>query len=935
MRTLKKVLALSLVFAMAFTLMAGAAYKDEDSINSSLRDDITLLEALGVFQGDENGNFNPEKNVTRAEAAKMIYVLKNNGVDDGAVAFQGVSKYSDVTTGFWAEGYINYCTNLGIMAGWSENGVQKFDPNGNVTGVELTKMLLCLVGYRADVQGYTNNNAWQANVLLDGANSGITTTYEPSVYSPAPRQWTARLLVNALNAPFVTYNRGEIMYGTIADPTMSYAEQYLGLDTVVGVLTSTNNNKLGTDLKSIESSLNDSEYSYVVTGTDKDGNEVGRSFKVDVDDALLGRQVKVYYKNDNKVNEEDNKVYAVLPYDKDIKVVDTTVDAVEYASNSGYKKVTVDGLGTKTYSNQKIDVYMNNVLYAKDATIDTLRDFLDVNSSLPVTLVADKDGYINTVLIHELSAYGRVDKHDADKSTLSFKELSTFVGGNKLVDENGDALTFSNTSDNKDNYSKYLNVVDTVEDGDVVKITANTTSGELVYDITLADTVSGTPSKYTLDSAGTAYDKMTIDGTEYKMAVSSMALKDYSWSTDKSVASDTTFYTDGKYVIYSEGGTENVSVDNLAYVIKSQKYTGLDGDTYKVRVLLSNGQQGDYTVANTYDAKGDKTEDVTPSIFADGSVVSYSLSNDRITLKALKDGNNVDFGTATQVFDSSKNEVSVTGATNIQAANHRDSYRTTADTYFFVKAKKSSDSNDYKYSVVKASEIEGTKTSVKGTDFAVKTVNGIPSILFGTLEMDTVFTSEDSDYVFANNSATFGQDGDNWVVSMDVLSLDDNGEEVTTTLTKSFDDRSSAEEATSEWNDLKGNVVTYTTGSDGMVEEISMVKINSTKPLAEGWNLVTVKGWDGTSAYLNVGSTDSYANIDKDVKIISVDGNADSTSAPAWVGAADDVEETYQKEDGSYGKPSALVFIKTVDGNPTVTDIFFDEAGESLEEIAQ
>ena len=925
MRTLKKVLALSLVFAMAFTLMAGAAYKDEDSINSSLRDDITLLEALGVFQGDENGNFNPEKNVTRAEAAKMIYVLKNNGVDDGAVAFQGVSKYSDVTTGFWAEGYINYCTNLGIMSGWTENGVQKFDPNGNVTGVELTKMLLCLVGYRADVQGYTNNNSWQANVLLDGANSGITTTYEPSVYSPAPRQWTARLLVNALNAPFVTYNRGEIMYGTIADPTMSYAEQYLGLDTVVGVLTSTNNNKLGTDLKSIESSLNDSEYSYVVTGTDKDGNEVGRSFKVDVDDALLGRQVKVYYKNDNKVNEEDNKVYAVLPYDKDIKVVDTTVDAVDYDSNNA-KKVTVDGLGTKTYSNQKIDVYMNNVLYAEDATIDQLKDFLDVKSSLPVTLVADKDGYINTVLIHELSAYGRVDKHDADKSALSFKELSTFVGGNKLVDENGDALTFSNTSDNEDNYSKYLNVVDTVEDGDVVKITANTTSGELVYDITLADTVSGTPSKYTLNSAGDAYDKMTIDGTEYKMAVSSMALKDYSWGISTSVASDTTFYTDGKYVIYSEGGTENVSVDNLAYVIDNQEYTGLGDNKWKVRVLLSNGQQGDYTVANTYGADGKKTEKVDSSIFAVGSVVSYSLSNDRITLKALKNGNDVTFAEGKLTFNSNSNEVSVDGT---------GTYRTTADTYFFVKALKSAGSSDYKYSVVKASEIEGTKASTTTTDYATKTVNGIPSILFGTLELNTVFTSENSDYVFANNSATFGQDGDNWVVSMDVLSLDDNGEEVTTTLTKSFDDRSSAEAETSDWNALKGNVITYTTGSDGTVEDISAVTINKDAALKDGWNLVTVKGWDGTSAYLNVGSTDSYANIDKDVKIISVDGNADSTSAPAWVGAADDVEETYQDEDGAYGAASALVFIKTVNGNMTVTDIFFDEAGESLAKIAE
>ena len=59
MRTLKKVLALSLVFAMAFTLMAGAAYKDEDSIDSSLRDDITLLEARRI-QGEER-QLQPDK----------------------------------------------------------------------------------------------------------------------------------------------------------------------------------------------------------------------------------------------------------------------------------------------------------------------------------------------------------------------------------------------------------------------------------------------------------------------------------------------------------------------------------------------------------------------------------------------------------------------------------------------------------------------------------------------------------------------------------------------------------------------------------------------------------------------------------------------------------------------------------------------------------
>ena len=34
---------------------------------------ISILGAMGVFNGDENGLFNPDKNLTRADAAIVIY----------------------------------------------------------------------------------------------------------------------------------------------------------------------------------------------------------------------------------------------------------------------------------------------------------------------------------------------------------------------------------------------------------------------------------------------------------------------------------------------------------------------------------------------------------------------------------------------------------------------------------------------------------------------------------------------------------------------------------------------------------------------------------------------------------------------------------------------------------------------------------------------
>ncbi len=349
MRTLKKVLALSMVFAMAFSMMAGAAFNDQDQIDASLVEDIQLLTALDVFQGDEKGDFNPTANVTRAQAAKMIYVLKNNGQDDEAAAFKGNSVYADVPSGHWAEGYINYATNLGIMSGWNEGSARKFDPNGNVTGIELTKMLLCMIGYRADVQGYTGNG-WQTNVLRDGATSAITTNYLPTIYNAAPRQWTARLMANAVNAPYVTYSRGEVVMGHATDPSKSYGQQYLGLNTVEGYLRDSGRVSLAGGVISLDDDGDEIELSGTKSLAERGVVKSSLSgtpttvFKTTVDPSLLGQYVKVYYKS-STLTTMDVKVYAVLATGQS-KVYDKTL-----------ADVTVSKDKTKDYETIKFDGY--------------------------------------------------------------------------------------------------------------------------------------------------------------------------------------------------------------------------------------------------------------------------------------------------------------------------------------------------------------------------------------------------------------------------------------------------------------------------------------------------------------------------------------------------------------------------------------------------
>ena len=85
MSTLKKVLALTLALAMILSVSAFAGsykadtYKDAASIDKDCEDSIELLYALDIMQGDAQGNFRPNDTITRAEVAKMIYVIKNYG----------------------------------------------------------------------------------------------------------------------------------------------------------------------------------------------------------------------------------------------------------------------------------------------------------------------------------------------------------------------------------------------------------------------------------------------------------------------------------------------------------------------------------------------------------------------------------------------------------------------------------------------------------------------------------------------------------------------------------------------------------------------------------------------------------------------------------------------------------------------------------------
>ena len=75
---MKKVLSFVLVLSMilgSFGMAFAAA--PSDVVGKDYEDAVNVLMELGVVEGYKDGTFRPEKVVTRAEMAAMIYIIRN------------------------------------------------------------------------------------------------------------------------------------------------------------------------------------------------------------------------------------------------------------------------------------------------------------------------------------------------------------------------------------------------------------------------------------------------------------------------------------------------------------------------------------------------------------------------------------------------------------------------------------------------------------------------------------------------------------------------------------------------------------------------------------------------------------------------------------------------------------------------------------------
>ena len=320
-------------------MFAGAAFTDSADIKVDA-DVVDTLVSLGIVEGFEDGSFQPNGTVTRAQMAKMIYVLRT-GNSDASAYNDEKSSFTDIN-GHWARGYIKYCQSLGIIAGKSNT---KFVPNEKVSAQEAAKMLLVTLGYDANKAGLVGTNwAAKTNALAD--ENGLLEDVNTSFTGPCPRQYAAQLIYNTLDANTVVWRDDAYTnVNVIGGKNQTVGQKYMGLmDTDDSILLSVKEDSKGTF--TVKALANDD----VVTFT-----KVAKDYT-----DLLGQKVDVLAK-------ASDKVYGIYATSDNELAVKSTVGDLDKLKTDTLK---IDGTEYDIAANAKI--FTTSVATAKDNKADVI-----------------------------------------------------------------------------------------------------------------------------------------------------------------------------------------------------------------------------------------------------------------------------------------------------------------------------------------------------------------------------------------------------------------------------------------------------------------------------------------------------------------------------------------------------------------------------------
>ena len=851
MKNLKKILALVLAFACAFTMFAGAAsYSDQADIKASTA--VDMLSSLGVINGYTDGSFKPNETVTRAEMAKMIFTIMNGGNDKADSYASLPTKFTDLQSAGWAQGYVRYLQNTGIIAGKSAT---KFAPNDTVTGLEAAKMVLVAAGYNADKAGLTGA-AWAQNTMKYGQLNNLFEDVDADLNAALPRQYAAQILYNALDVERVVWSNDieDFKPATDVDDDKTIGGKYMDL-----VKTD------AAQLLSVEKTSGKDTYEIKLATAVKYGDGTNTKTKfdklpTDVSD-LIGLKVKVLVKSKSNGDTEVYGVYA----DDDSKVIATgTVGQLESVSGEN-KKTKLNG------TEYKLD---------KDKTSAQAIQAIEPNSTDTIALTALEaatsiDKVAGTVKLIDTDGNNKVDVVVYIPAAVG---KITYAGSKSITISNG---VGSNDIDDLDIYEGFAKDDWTVVTNDTYLASGDTAVVKVdVTSAKVASIKSSTPKE------------VKINDTWYKVGTGSVA------DDTASIKSGSTydFAIVGNYIVNAKE-TEANSTDILLVTDYESTSTGMQGTTtQKVKAYFLDGSSKTIEVeklsltAGTNETDVDRTTNNIDSNDVNKLYTYSTRSNGTYTLKALGTGNKAGYETAVNLKSGT-----------ITNKNKIDNFSFNDEAVVFALYGTATNGVRHDVKILTGKTVNDWN-SAYGTQvaYATKKSNGLETIRVAVVVDASKYNGAGSDYQYAymtsdSYEGTNGEDNDKTTVYEAW-----NGSE---TVTLKYDGANGPVKKAGDlliYTNDGADFINVETASDVEVLKVAITGINKVK---EGDVAVRFTKNNQTV-------TDTYS-MDEDCVYIAVNDDKEEGMAGS---SLDQIATAEELANGSYYANAYVVLEKNADG---------------------
>ena len=578
---MKKLLALvlALVMSMSLVTIRNAAFKDADSID--YKEAVDVMNAVGVFVGDEKGNFNAKENLTREQAAKIIAYLELGS--KAADAMVGGNTFTDVASSRWSAGFIAYCAQAGIVSGVGDG---KFDPAGQLTALQFGKMLLVELGYDAKAEKMVGTD-WAINTSKLMAKTKLMDGIDGSVNQVLTREKAAQMCLNALEAPMVTYEtKGSSIIVNGADINFGAS--------VAKYETST----IAKDQNISSQKLTSGEYT-----------------------VELGEKL---YKDLKKLGTTDAFMRSATEWKLKAASIGTYADKADatYTAATKISAIYADLGLSDGISKSKVTMYVDgeDVNYATDSST---KNFVKGE-----TTKVGADGSL-------LNVY-----YDNDAETITLVLINTYVGEVGAVYKQSSTKDAYVTIKTGDGYTKPATTIkseyktDAFAKGDIVAYTYSKKSGDDgIQSMALAEKVTGKMSTFT--TAGS----VTVGGTKYDANAKSVATVKETLNGDVDNGTEVTAYLDAYgYVLYLKANTSK------QYAVVLDYGAGSRLDPARVKLLFTDGttKKVDLDKAVYMDGTTEKLATIVSGTSTAANevskydIVSYTISSDgyKLTLVA-------------------------------------------------------------------------------------------------------------------------------------------------------------------------------------------------------------------------------------------------------------------------------------------------------------